>query len=71
MIYSSILNIFFIITLGFSNGYLTSLSYMYAINLAKNKYKGKAGSSISFFQMLGILLGSIYSMLIINNIINN
>ena len=64
------LTIVYTMILGFSNGYLTSLSYMYGINIAKKEHKGKAGSTISFFQMFGIFLGSLFSMLIVQNLIN-
>lgn len=50
--------------LGLTNGYLASMCFSYGPSLVDDKYKGKAGSSISFFLIAGIFSGTIYALII-------
>lgn len=43
---------------GFSNGICTSICYAIAPTVVEEELKGKAGSSISFFNIVGIFLGT-------------
>lgn len=55
--------------LGFSNGYLTSITFMNAPNYVETKLKGKASSSISLFLLLGIFIGTLFAASVCQNLI--
>ena len=44
--------------LGVTNGICTSLSYALAPRMVEDKLKGKSGASVSFFNILGIFIGT-------------
>ena len=55
---TSILDIFNISLLAITNGIGTTLCFGIAPTLVMDEYKGQAGSTVSFFTILGIFLGS-------------
>ena len=57
--FSSTLFIFFLIILSITNGLGSSLVFAIAPTLVPDNIKGKAGSSVSFYLMIGIFLGTI------------
>ena len=70
---SIILNIIILICiafLGITNGIGTSLILGFAPTLVPDELKGKAGSSVSFYLITGIFLGSSFNFLM-NYIISN
>lgn len=60
----------FNVLLAFTNGYITSSCFGNAPTLVENELKGKAGSSISLFLILGIFGGSIYANQITQKLIS-
>jgi hypothetical protein len=55
---TSVLILFFTLLLGLTNGIGVTLCFGLAPNEVEDKFKGQAGSSISFFLIIGIFLGS-------------
>ena len=55
---TSVLLIINVALLASTNGIATTLCFGLAPNEVENEYKGQVGSSVSFFLMLGIVLGS-------------
>merc|ERR1711862_435419 len=51
-------SMFFTIILGFTNGYIGSLSPLFIIELVEEEEAGYAGSLTSFFLNAGLVLGS-------------
>lgn len=47
------------VLLGLTNGISTSLAFALAPMLVEDKYKGKSGASVSFFDILGIFIGTL------------
>ena len=60
---SSVLLIINISILGLTNGMGTSLTFGLAPTLVPVEYKGRAGGSISFFNIIGIFFGTIIAFL--------
>ena len=54
----SVFLIFNSVFLGVTNGICTSLAYAIAPSLVEDKLKGKSGASVSFFNILGIFMGT-------------
>lgn len=54
----SVFLIFNSVFLGVTNGICTSLSYALAPRMVEDKLKGKSGASVSFFNILGIFIGT-------------
>ena len=55
---TSVLILLFTLLLGLTNGIGVTLCFGLAPNEVEDKYKGQAGSSISFFLIIGIFIGS-------------
>ena len=55
---TSVLILFFTLLLGLTNGIGVTLCFGLAPNEVEDKFKGQAGSSISFFLIIGIFIGS-------------
>ena len=69
---SNVLSSFTIVNMilfAFTNGYLTSTSFSLAPDQVPSELKGKSGSSLSFFLIMGIFSGSMYATLIMQNIV--
>ena len=68
---SSVFLIINVILLATTNGIGTTLCLSLAPTMVENDMKGRAGSSVSFFNILGIFLGTIFAFMtkyIINQI---
>lgn len=68
--FTSTCNLIITILLGFSHGYLTSICYYYAPTLVDDDYKDRAGSSIVFFLIAGLFVGTLISLSCISKIIS-
>lgn len=55
---TSVLILLFTLLLGLTNGIGVTLCFGLAPNEVEDKFKGQAGSSISFFLIIGIFIGS-------------
>ena len=58
------------VLISISNGYFTTLCYVYAPQLVDNNLKGKAGRVINLFLTLGVFTGSCFSTLITQRLLN-
>lgn len=54
----------------FSNGYLTSLAFTFAPQKVSEEMKGKSGSSLSLFLLVGIFTGSLTATFVYQNLLN-
>jgi MFS family permease len=71
--FTSSIFVLFLILLSITNGLGTSLVFSIALTLVPEYVKGKAGSSVSFYLILGIFLGTIcgFGMNLIMDFIDN
>lgn len=65
----SILTILNMILFAFSSGYITSTCFSIAPDQVPNELKGKSGSSLSFFLIIGIFTGSLYATFVMQYLI--
>jgi hypothetical protein len=68
----NILSIFTIVNMtlsAFSSGYITSTCFSLAPDQVPNELKGKSGSSISFFLIIGIFSGSLYATFVMQYLV--
>jgi len=64
--YVTILNM---VIFAFTNGYVTSTTFSLAPEQVQEEIKGKSGSSISFFLIIGIFSGSTFATLVMQNFV--
>ncbi len=60
----STITIINMVIFAFTNGYITSTAFSLAPDQVPGELKGKSGSSISFFLIIGIFSGSLYAALV-------
>jgi hypothetical protein len=65
----SYLTIFNMVIFAFSNGYVTSTTFSLAPEQVQEDLKGKSGSSISFFLIMGIFSGSLFATAVMQNFV--
>jgi MFS family permease len=65
----SILTILNMSLFAFSSGYITSTAFSLAPDQVPNELKGKSGSSISFFLIIGIFTGSLYATFVMQYLV--
>lgn len=64
----SVLTIINMVLFSFTNGYLTSTFFSLAPEQVPEELKGKSGSSLSLFLIIGIFSGSLYATFVMQNI---
>jgi hypothetical protein len=64
---TSILAVLNLSLVAFSNGYITSIAFTLGTERVEGAVKGKAGSSISFFSIVGIFCGTIFATLVMSH----
>jgi hypothetical protein len=52
-----------------TNGYIASYSFIIAPKQVPEELRGKSGSSLSFFLIIGIFAGSLFATLIMQNFV--
>jgi hypothetical protein len=57
------------IIFAFTNGYMTSTCFSLAPEQVPNELKGKSGSSLSFFLIIGIFSGSLFATFVMQNLV--
>jgi hypothetical protein len=64
--YMTIINM---VLFAFTNGYVTSTTFSLAPEQVHDELKGKSGSSISFFLIMGIFSGSLFATAVMQNFV--